>query len=266
MKQKWWRNLAIGCLMLMTGIAATGCDGDSDEKTETPPDPAALMQEAATQIDQAQSFRLLLAQEGQPTVIANDLDLEITFNSADAIFVQPDRVRAKVSVSIEALTQEVQLIAVAENQYINNRFLTNEQWTLMTFARDFSPADLQSADQGIGNALRSAQNVQMIGEEEVDGVPVYHLKATVEANKVRSVTVGLIGTKEGAIEIDVYVRTRDKNLAQIKLTEPPQPDAESQDPTIWIISFAGYGNYKAEEVEEPQVEVIDDAAESTPAN
>lgn len=46
---------------------------------------------------------------------------------------------------------------------------------------DFLPSDLQSADQGIGNALRAAQNVQLIGEEELDGVPVYHLKADVEA-------------------------------------------------------------------------------------
>ena len=262
MKQHWWRNLSIAVGFLFV-IAA--CGDSNDDKTETPADPAALMQEAASQIDQAQSFRLLLAQEGQPTVIENELELAITFNSADAIFVQPDRVRGKVSVSIEALTQEVQLIAVAENQYINNRFLTNDQWTLMTFAHDFLPSDLQSADQGIGNALRAAQNVQLIGEEELDGVPVYHLKADVEATLVRSVTVGLIGTHEGTIEIDVYIRTRDKNLAQIKLNEPAQPDAENQDPTIWTISFAGYGNYKAEEVEEPEVEVVDNA-EPTPTN
>lgn len=265
MIQKWWRKLsiAVGCLVLMTGMV--GCNDNDDDKTETPADPAALMQEAAAQIDQAQSFRLLLEQEGPPTVIKNDLDLAVTFNSADAIFVQPDRVRAKVSVSIEALTQEVQIIAVSENQYVNNRFLTNDQWLLMTFAHDFSPIDLQSADQGIGNALRSAQDVQLVGEEELDGVPVYHLRAVVEANKVRSVTVGLIGSREGTTEIDVYIRTRDKNLAQIKLNEPALPDAELQDPTIWTISFAGYGNYTTEEITEPEVEVVDNA-ESTPAN
>ncbi|MBI5927907.1 MAG: LppX_LprAFG lipoprotein [Chloroflexi bacterium] len=265
--QNWWRKLTVvaGCLILVVGIAA--CKDSSDDKKETPVDPAALMQDAASRIDQAQSFRLLLAQEGPATVIDNDLELAVTFNSADAIFVQPDRVFAKVSVSIEALTQEVQIIAVGENQYVNNRFLTNDQWLLMTFAHDFSPADLQSADQGIGNALRSAQNVQLVGEEDLDGVPVYHLKAVVEANKVRSVTVGLIGSREGMTEIDIYIRTRDKNLAQIRLNEPALLDAESQDPTIWTISFAGYGNYETEEIQEPTVEAGDgDNAEATPAN
>lgn len=262
--QNWWRKLSIvmGCLVL--GLGAAACGNSDDDQEESPADPRTLMQKAATQIDQAESFRLVLDQEGPATVIENELGLTVTFNSADAIFVRPDRMFAKVSVSIEALTQEVQLIAIAEDQYIINRYLTNEEWVLMTFAYNFSPADLQSAENGIGNALRSAQDVELVGEEDLDGVPVYHLKATVEADKVRSVTVGLIGTNEGSIAIDVYIRTRDQNLARITLNEPAQADAESQDPTIWTISFAGYGNYSAEEIQVPEVEVVDDA-ESTPS-
>jgi hypothetical protein len=252
LKQTWKQKLAVLFMSMLLVVGIVACGNGDDKEEDTPADPAALMRETATNIDQAQSFRLLLDQEGQPTIIENELDIEVSFNNADAIFVQPDRVRAKVSVSIEALTQDLQIIAVSENQYVNNRFLTNDQWQAMTFAHDFSPADLQSADQGIGNALRSAQNVELVGEEELDGVPVYHLKAIVEANLVRSLTVGLIGTREGTVEIDIYIRTRDKNLAQINLNEPP--DAESQESTIWTISFAGYGNYNADEITEPEVE------------
>lgn len=254
MKRAWKQKLAVLLMSMLLVVGIVACKNNDDEKEETPVNPTALIQETAANMDAAQSFRLLLDQEGQPTIIENELDIEVSFNNADAIFVQPDRVRAKVSVSIEALTQDLQIIAVGENQYVNNRFLTNDQWQAMTFAHDFSPADLQSADQGIGNALRSARNVELVGEEELEGVPVYHLKAVVEANLVRSLTVGLIGTREGTVEIDIYIRTRDKNLAQVKLNEPPQPDAESQEQTIWTISFAGYGNYNADEIAEPEAE------------
>jgi hypothetical protein len=249
---RWILRVPLSTLLLLVSVVLAGCRDSDDEKTETPPDPAKLVQEAADKIDQAESFRLELRQEGPPTEIKNELDLDVTFSSADAIFVRPNRLRARVSVAIGAVTQDVQVVAVGDSQYTNNRFLTNDEWLAMTFAASFSPGDLQSAENGIGHALRTIQDIELVGREDLDGIPVYHLRGLVDASRVRSVTVGLIGTEEGKIELDVYIRTKDSFLARIVLKEPLDPNAETGEQRIWNIDFTGYNNYDASQVEEPE--------------
>ena len=249
---RWFLRILICTLLLPVALVLASCSDPDDEQTETPPDPAELVQEAAGKIDQAESFRLELRQEGPPTHIRNELGLDVTLNNADAIFVQPNRLRARVSVAIGQVTQDVQVVAVDDRQYANNLFLTNDEWQVMIFAANFSPQDLQSIENGIGTALRSMQNVELVGREDLDGVSVYHLHGTVDAGRVRSVTVGLIRTAEGEIGLDVYIRTKDGFPARIVLEEPPDPNAETDEPRVWNIDFTGYNNYDASQIEEPE--------------
>jgi hypothetical protein len=237
-------------LLLVTVILAA-CRGNGKKETETPPDARALITKAAESINSASSFRLELRQEGTPTVLETVLLADmITFNSAQAFFVSPDRVRAKVSIAIGEVTQEVLLVAVEDRQYLSNGILTGGSWQQQSFASGFQPADLQSPEKGIGSALLAVENLELVGNEDLDGVPVYHLRGVVAAEKVRSVTVGLMANDQGNVDIDIYMRRDESSrLAQIRLREPAGEDAE---PTVWLISFDSYN--QEFDIEEPTIE------------
>lgn len=229
-----WKWLLL--LVLVLGIAA--CNSDNDDKA-TPP-PQDLMAEAADSLDQATSFRLIIRPDGATVVIKTSLIEEgIELNKAEARFASPNKVRANVSVRIDAVTQEVQVVAISDRQYLQLPILTGDNWLVQDFAAGFVPEDLQSAENGIGAALRAMQEMEYVGTTEVSGIPVYHIRGLVPASKVRSVTVGLIAAQEGLLKTDVYIRRDDTNrVARIVVEEPPV-DAESA-ATIWTIEIDSY--------------------------
>lgn len=238
-------------LLLMVVLSLTACNRDNKKENDTPADAQTLISQAATSINTAESFRLELRQEGSPTVIQTDVLADaLTFNHAEAFFVSPDRSRAKVSIAIGDFTQEVLLIMVQDRQYLNNALLTGGNWQQQTLASGFTPADLQSDEKGIGAALLAIENPSLVGNEEIDGIKVYHLSGTVPAEKVRSVTVGLMASAEGMVDIDVYIRQDDTHrIARIVLEET---SVASDASTSWFISFDSYNqDFK---IDEPTLE------------
>ncbi len=247
--RSYGKILALLMIILAVGLAACGNDA------EIPVEPQELVNKAATSVDEAKSFRLVLEQSGPPTVliaeISPDLIFQLELNRAEAHVVSPDKMGGTVSVSIEAVTQEIEISVISERQYVKNAILTGGGWLPLTFAPDFMPQDLQSVENGIGAALRSVENLELVGREDIaGGIPVYHLRGTVPATKIRSVTVGLILVNEGNVDIDLYIRRDSTNrLARIVIKEPIE---SSEDMRIWTIDFNLYNQ---------QFDIVDPDAE-----
>jgi hypothetical protein len=229
-------------------IVLTACNGDDkDNDDENPPDAQNLITEASTNLDEAKSYQLEIRQEGEPTVIT-DSPFLITFQNAQAVYSSPNRVRAKVSVGIEDVTQEVLVTVIEDRQYVNHALLTGSQWQPMEFAPGFRANDLQSETNGIGNALLTIVEPEYVGTAEVSGgVKAYHIHGKVSAAKIKSVTVGLMASEEGDIDIDIYLRQSDKRVAQIILHEP----TTTGEFKTWTIDFAAYN--QSFDIQEPEV-------------
>jgi hypothetical protein len=231
-------KIVLGALALSAFLLACGGGGESDSAAV---DPASLISTAAQKLDEANSFQLALAVSGAPaTLDANAIgtDLILTLQRAEGVFVRPDGLQGKVTVKIEDAAAEVEMAAIGDDQYLRHVLLTGGTWQALTFSPDFNPANLVTGEASIAAALRAAQNVTLVGEEDLDGLPVYHLKGQVEAARVESVTVGLIGTATGLIQVDFYIRQRDGLLERLDLTEPI---AEGQtEATRWTIGLYEY--------------------------
>lgn len=250
--------LVIG-LILAGGVAFFFLNGDDSTDSETLPEAAPLMVDAADNLQNAKTFQMEMRHEGTSTLITEFLDFKIFFERATALFVQPDRISGVVSVQIDSLIQDFDLVIIGDDHYGKNRVLTQNEWESMVLARGFNGSDLQDEEYGINVALENIENLEMVGRDEVDGIPVYHLKGEVDAAYVRSVTVGLMGTAEGLVPIDVYVRVRDSYPARLILTEPRIEDGENLDPTIWTIDFVGY-NRDGVAVEAPELDATEPEA------
>lgn len=228
-------------------------DDNGEENTTELPDAEELMQTAAVNLESADSFQMELRQSGTPTQITEVLDNPIYFDRADAVFESPDKIGGLVNVLFGEIATEVDLRIIGNEQFLKSRFLTADKWQTFTLAADFNGGDLLSAEKGISTALVSIQNAEMVGRVEIDGIPVYHVRGQVDAKKVASITVGLINTQDGLIDIEVFTRTRDSFPARIVLTEPPIVDEAGMEmePTVWTISFFGY-NRDDQQVSQPE--------------
>lgn len=228
-------------LCLLIGLLAA-CNGDDEGgEATTTTDPNELINSSAQKLQETTSFQLELTATGTPVVInlagIGMEDTELIFQRAEGTFVAPDKMQANVTVTLEEVGTEVQVIAVGADQYINHQLLTLGQWQQQTFA-DFNPADLVSAEQGIANAVRSMQNPTYVGEDDLDGIEVHHIRGQIDASLVRSITVGLIGTETGNLNTDLYIRQQDGLLERLVIEEP----IEGGEPTIWTIGLYGYND------------------------
>jgi hypothetical protein len=217
-------------------------DDNGDDNSTELPDPETLMETAADNLESAETFQMELRQSGTRTRITEVLDNPIYFDRADAVFESPDKLGGQVNVLFGEIAAEVGLRIIGTEQFLKSPILTADKWQTFTLAAGFNGGDLLSAEKGISTALVSIQNPEMVGRDEIDSIPVYHVRGQVDAKKVASITVGLINTQDGMIDIDVFVRTRDSFPAQIVLTEPPVVDDEGtpMDATVWTVNFFGY--------------------------
>lgn len=234
--------------LLIFVLAACGGDDKKEDATTIPPEPATLLENAAAQLESATAFQLALQASGNPVSLdaeAIQLDIPIIFQQAQGFFVAPNSVQAVVSLMLSDVVTEVDMITVGNAQFLKHNFITGNQWQAMTFSPTFDPAHLTSGDQSIPAALRTLQGVEYIGETDLEGVEVYHIRAQVDAAKVSAVTVGLIGMNEGQIQADVYIRADSGRLERLELVEPPNPDLGTTEATIWQIALYDYnGEYQ----------------------
>lgn len=240
-------------LLIVGGAAFFLLTGDDSGNNEELPEAEPLMQTAAANLQDAETFQMEMRHEGTSTLITEFLGFKIFFDRATALFIQPDRISALVSVQIDSIIQDFDLIIIGDDHYGKNRVLTQGQWESMTLAPGFKGSDLQDDEYGINVALENIEQLEMVGRADVDGIPVYHLTGMVDARYVRSVTVGLMGTVEGLIPVDIYVRVRDSYPARLILTEPRSNGEDTLEPTVWTIDFVGY-NRDGLAVTEPDLE------------
>jgi|GEM_PF-6044508 len=240
-------------ILILVGVAAVvaACGGNDDTSNEDV-DPQALLEQAATELDNTDSFEIVLGTDGAPvTLNAGNvgLDIPITLEGAEGAFVRPDALGGTVKVLLEDIAADVDIAIIGDDQYINQTLITFGNWQLMTFLDDFNPETLLSGDDSIQAALRAFENITYEGQTDLDGLSVHHVRGEVAAAKVDAVTVGLIGTDTGTIVVDAYIRTNDNRLEQLVVNEPAS-DTNSGAVT-WTIGLYNYnGDY---EVTRPKV-------------
>lgn len=254
MNLKRWFLLSV---LLVLVLAACNGDEKKDEENNkggeaTPVTAATLLENAATKIDEANTFEMVLEANGAPVALnaaAVGLNADLFFKKAQGVFVAPDSLGGVVEIALDEVVTELEIIIVGNDQFLKQSLITQNKWQAVSISPDFTPASLKG-DTGIASAIRSLQNPEYVGEEDLDGLPVHHLRGEIDAALVQSVTVGFIGTSEGNIQADLYIRTDNGLLEKLVLEEPLA--AESAEPTTWTISLYNYNEDFV--VEAPEVE------------
>ncbi|MBI5958855.1 MAG: LppX_LprAFG lipoprotein [Chloroflexi bacterium] len=238
------RQLHLIILTVLMAALLAGCGGNKQDDNEDLPEARPLLEEGASYLQDAQSFELEMDVSGYPVNIKTDKlepsdDEPLLFKYARGVFQAPDRIDANIEFGVGEFSTTAQLVALDREHYFRGQLLGN-RWIRGELIEGFSPASLIAQPGGIPYALLSISNLTMQGRTDLDGLPVFHLSGTIQANNVHSLTFGLIRTQQGTINIEVYIQVKDRRVVQIRLIDPPPVQAEDEEPTSWQITFAGY--------------------------
>lgn len=182
----------LGALLAILTVVAVAC-GDDDGQDETAlgtatgtparPDPSALAMQAADQMEAVKSFHFLLQHENGGTPIVSNLEM----TRAEGDIVKPDRLRADVEAVAKQLGNanvKVKVVNVGDRALITNPF-NPRQW--VPLPGDNRLADIFDPGAGTTAALRAAKDLQITGEETLNGVKVWRLEGNVDATALSAV-------------------------------------------------------------------------------
>jgi len=223
---------------------------------EPPPDPQALLEKAAVEIQSISSLNFKLSVKGAPAYINTDVGIKLEMDNARGSYVSPDRVSATVNVRYGGATTEADIVAIGKEQYTKHSLLTLGRWLKIPFAPGFNADTLIGSDKGIRRALKSLRDLKLIGREDLYGTAVYHLNGRAAITDISAITVNLIqGTGDGVV--DVYIAVDSGRVDQMILTQPDTATAQYPDPTRWTMELFDYGDTSI------KVEIPSNAAEGT---
>lgn len=232
-----WKWLIAGSLLWLVA-----CGGIAFPPTPTPtPDPRTLAAAIgqATQNSQSAHFRITLS--GKP--VALDASSVTVLNSIEGDLRRPDAVLSILNITLGSAIGEIRTVSLAGKQYATNPI--TRQWMCLQAGSTFDPAVLFTPEIGIEALLaKGFTDVTLVGIEDLNGRPHYHLRGTLPANSLRAISLNLLGA--GPVTTDLWADQETLRASRVVLVDTAT-DASS--PTTWTLEFSDYD--KAVDVREP---------------
>jgi hypothetical protein len=186
----------------------------------------------------------MIEREGAPVYI--DTGGLINFLRASGHYVAPDRVQATVRVLFTELASDIDVIAIGDQQYYRHSVLTGGQWINAEFSPGFNAEALVRSESGLSRAMGAIQNLELVGQESLDGIPMWHLKGTAVGSEVAALTIGLIPA-EADVLIDLFIRVDDGRAERMVIVQPDTASETEPVPSTWTVEVFDYnGDYRVE--------------------
>ncbi|MEO0563904.1 MAG: LppX_LprAFG lipoprotein [Chloroflexota bacterium] len=216
---------------------------------EAPPDPLTLLDEAAVHINDAESFRIEIRQEGAPYFIETDvIEGALRFERAQMDYVAPETLQGLIRASLGLLGREVPfelgIMARGPYQWVQ---LAGADWTdQLYFAPGFDARTLIAEDAGFQAALDALIDVEYVGPETLDtGERVYHLRGQADGPAVSELLVYII-TAEDPVTIDAYIGQQDSLPVRLTVTLPDTETEDNPEPTQFIVELYDFNGVDVE--------------------
>jgi hypothetical protein len=252
--------------VLVAMVMLAGCGGAANTPTATPPSPETLLQQAITNIREAESFAMSVEQGGAPFPFifqlgAEDDPFRTVMQRANAHFVAPDQLHASARMRVEGAPPiSLQLYVDGFTQWLKPPLF---RWTQYEYAPGFNPRLLMGEDSGFNSALSRLTRIDFLGLEDRFGEMVYHVRGEASGQVVNDLLFGLLIINEETAIVDVFINRETRFPSVLLLTLPGTATAERED-TFWRIELFDVNQPQEFETPPPPVRATAEAtAEAT---
>ena len=213
--------------------------GSADAQDASEPDPQALLDAAVAQLQSAASFRVSIAQRGEPYPLAVTFDgvntLPGSLESAEAQFVNPGELHISALVRL-IIPLSLDVYALDDRQWLS--FPSGAPWFQLPAFEGFDVNRLLAADDGIEKVMTELREPR-IAAALIDERPAWHIQATSAGDAVEGLLFGFIDPEDD-VEIDAYLTAEDGRLALIEILMLETADDPSLEPSTWHVKFYDY--------------------------
>lgn len=226
------RSLYLVLILLL--LAACGSQPAEPTAVPTPtPTPRELSIQVADATQAAPSFHFDVELSGAP--VYADPGQIFTLLSMAGDLQRPNGVLASLRVSSVAGVAELRTVSLDGTQYLTNPI--TRQWQCVEPDFTFNPAVLFDPERGVEALIRTGfADVTLLGIEERDGQPHYHLRGTFAGESLLPISAYLLGN--GPVEADIWADVETRRASRVVLVDT---GTDPQDPSIWTLTFSEYG-------------------------
>lgn len=226
---RWSRTII---LFWTIALFLAGCGGGPTVAPTPTPTPAELSARIGQATSAAASLAFSVSIEGQP--VYSDASRLFILTAINGALRRPDGVLATLKVRSAAGIVEVRTVSLEGKQYATNPL--TRAWQCLAPGTAFDAAVLFDPRRGIEQLLqKDIEAISLVGEEDLDGRVVYHLRGTIPGARLAEISGGLIGLN--MVAADIWADRQTMRLAKIVLVDQA-PDAPR--PTTWTLLFSDY--------------------------
>lgn len=207
------RTLTIFALFLAGALLFTGCSlpWQHSNTVASGPKPTTkqLLATSRKNFFNVSAFHVTL-QVNNPGKATTD---QVQILNANGDVVMPDKVKAQATVVLSGQSVTVNLISVANNQFITDPI--TGQWRVIKGLLD--PRTLTNPDTGIASLVGKVQNVSQPADDSVNGVPCWRVTGQLDAKYLAFFTGG--GVPSGTmLQTTACIGKSDMLPYQLKVT------------------------------------------------
>ncbi len=220
----------VPALALACGLLVVACGGD-EPATTLPPETDVVLEASAVAMANVDyvHFRIQWA-GGAPIGIP---DFNADFEDAEGFFAAPGAANGVATLAVGNVKAQLGVISIEGQTWLTEPISGAWMDAPSGFAIDL--AVLFDAEDGWGPLISDGlSDVQWLGTEERGSEPRYRIRATADADRVRTILAGLIPKQE--VEIDMWLDTETGHIREAELSTVYQDKTSD-----WFIAFSEYG-------------------------
>jgi hypothetical protein len=192
-----------------------------------------VAQRAAVRMAEVETFHFSIRPgDSKPNIGALlNSPVPVLLSGIEGDVVRPDQLRARITVTLLGAPAHLDWVRYQGQMYLNNPLTGRWEKLPQEVSQSFSPAIWFSPQQGLLAWLVTLE-WHMVGADEVQGVPTYHLQA-------RNVPgIALTGSDDAEkASISMWIGKQTFLLHQVQIDEPV---AKSGEKTTWLFTLSAF--------------------------
>lgn len=210
------RAQALGPLVIAGALAVASCGGDgAAEPTEPtiPADAVSIVAASATAMGATESVRFELRRTGAPVYI--DQLEQLALNSVVGQFTVPGSAQAVLEVEVDGgLVSELGAVALDDDIWLSNPITGN--FEPLPPGIDLDPSLFFDPEGGWQPLMEGLTDVELVGTERRAGATRYHIAATAPADRIETITAGLVRDQD--VDADFWIQPVTGHVRAVEFT------------------------------------------------